>query len=80
MTFIFNYHFSQRENIIKAQKELKLDNFLFSPTINYDGDRKYLTFKTSKKGKKNLLKLKIKNPDKIERKKLINKFNTMTLT
>ena len=80
MTFIFNYHFSQRENIIKAQKELKLDNFLFSPTINYDGDKKYLTFKTSKKGKKNLLKLKIKNPDKIERKKLINKFNTMTLT
>ena len=80
MTFIINYHFSQRENIIKAQKELKLDNFLFNQTINYDGDKKYLTFKTSKKGKKNLLKIKIKNPDKIKTRELINKFNTMTLT
>jgi len=50
MTFIFNYHFSQKENIYKAQKELKLDTFLFNPVINYDGNKKYLTFKSSKKG------------------------------
>ena len=39
MTFIFNYHFSQKENIYKAQKELNLDTFLFNPIINYDGDK-----------------------------------------
>ena len=80
MTFIFNYHFSQKENIYKAQKELKLDTFLFNPVINYDGDKKYLTFKSSKKGKGNQLKIEIKNPDLIKTKKLINKFNSMTLT
>ena len=80
MTFIFNYHFSQKENIYKAQKELKLNTFLFNPVINYDGDKKYLTFKSSKKGKSNQLKIEIKNPKQIETKKLINKFNSMTLT
>ena len=78
MTFIFNYHFSQKENIYKAQKELKLDTFLFNPRINYDGSKKYLTFKSSKKGKNNQLKVEIKNPDKIKTDKLINKFNSMT--
>ncbi len=80
MTFIFNYHFSQKENIYKAQKELKLDTFLFNPIINYNGDKKYLTFKSAKKGKSNQIKIEIKNPDKIVTKKLINKFNSMTLT
>ena len=80
MTFIFNYHFSQKENIYKAQKELKLDSFLFNPIINYNGDKKYLTFKSSKASKKNQLKIPIKNPDNIRTKKLINKFNSMTLT
>jgi len=51
MTFIFNYHFSQKENIYKAQKELELDTFLFNPIINYNGDKKYLTFKSAKKAK-----------------------------
>ena len=78
-TFIFHYHFSQKENIYKAQKELKLDSFLFNPIINYDGDNKYLTFASSKMDKNNL-KIEIKNPDKINTKKIINKFNSMTLT
>ena len=78
-TFIFHYHFSQKENIYKAQKELKLDSFLFNPIINYDGDNKYLTFASSKMDKNNL-KIEIKNPNKINTKKLINKFNSMTLT
>ena len=80
MTFIFNYHFSQKENQYKAQKELKLREYFFNPTINYDGDKKYLTFQSSKKGKKNKLKIEIKHPEKIKTKKLIKKFNSMTLT
>ena len=36
MSFIFNYHFSQKENIYRAKKELKLDTFLFNPIINYE--------------------------------------------
>ena len=80
MSFIFNYHFTQKENIFKAQKELKLDTFLFNPIINYDGNKEYLTFKSSKKGKGNQLKIEIKNHDRIRTKKLINKFNSMTLT
>ena len=80
LTFIFNYHFTQKENIYRAQKELKLDTFLFNPIINYDGSKKYLTFKSSKKGKSNQLKIEIKYPDKIKSKKLIKKFNSMTLT
>ena len=80
MTFIFNYHFSQKENIYRAQRELKLDSFLFNPIINYNGDKKYLTIKSSKASKKNQLKIPIKNPDNIKTKKLINKFNSMTLT
>jgi len=80
MSFIFNYHFSQRENIYRAQKELKLDTFLFNPIINYDGNNKYLTFKSSKKGKSNQLKIEIKNPDLIKPSKLKKKFNSMTLT
>ena len=80
MSFIFNYHFCQKENIYKAQKELKLDTFLFNPIINYDGSKKYLTFKSSKKEKSNQLKIKIKHPNKINTKELVNKFNSMTLS
>jgi hypothetical protein len=65
---IFNYHFSLKENIYKPQKELKLDSILFNPNINYDGNNKYLTFKSSKKGKSNQLKIEIKNPDEIKSK------------
>ena len=52
MTFIFNYHFSQKENIIKAQNELKLDKVLGNPVISYNSNKKYLIFKLSKKSKK----------------------------
>ena len=58
MSFIFNYYFSQKENIYRAQKELKLEASLFNPIINYDGKNKYLTFKSSKKGEGNQLKIK----------------------
>ena len=60
MSFIFNYHFSQKENIYRAQKELKLETSLFNPIINYDEKNKYLTFKSSKKGDSNKLKIEIK--------------------
>ena len=80
MSFIFNYHFSQKENIYRAKKELKLDTFLFNPIINYEKKNKFLTFNSSKKGNTNQLKIKIKYPDKIDTVKLKNKFNSMTLT
>ena len=82
MTFIFNYHFSQKENVIRAKKELKLNTFLFNPIINYEGGNKnkYLTFKSSKKGEGCQLKIKIRNPKKIKSKELLKKFNRMTLT
>ena len=75
MIFIFNYHFSQRENIEKAQNELKFDKlFSFNPIINYDGNKEYLTFELSKTDKSNKLKIEIKNANKIETQKLINVF------
>jgi len=81
MSFIFNYHFSQKENIYRAQKELKLDTFLFNPVIDYSGEYKYLNFKSSKRSK-NQIEIEIKNSEKIKEKyeELKNKFNSMTLT
>ena len=32
MTIIFQHHFTQGENILKAQKNLNLDSFLFNPS------------------------------------------------
>ena len=78
MTFIFNYHFSQKENIIRAQNELKLDKVLGNPVISYNSNKKYLIFKLSKKSEKNQIEIKIKNPDYIKTKEMINKFNSMT--
>ena len=80
MSFIFNYHFSKKENIIRAQKELNLNMFLFNPVISYNSDKRYLTFKSSKRIKKNQIQMEIKNPDSIKAKELINKFNSMTLS
>ena len=81
MSFIFNYHFSQKENIYRAKKELKLDTFLFNPIINYEKKNKFLTFNSSKKGDNtNQLKIAIKYPDKIDTVKLKKKFNSMTLS
>ena len=68
MSFIFNYHFSKKENIIRAQKELNLNMFLFNPVISYNSDRRYLTFKSSKRIKKNQIQMEIKNPDSIKTK------------
>ena len=81
MSFIFNYHFSQKENMYRAQKELKLTQFLFNPVIDYSGDYKYLNFKSSKRSK-NQIEIEIKNSEKIKKnyEKLKNKFNSMTLT
>ena len=81
MTFIFNYHFSQKENQYKAQKELKLHEYFFNPVIRYEENKneKYLIFQSSKSSEKNKLKIKIKNPE-IDTAKLINQFNGMTLT
>lgn len=56
-SFIFNYYYSQKENIYRTQKELKLETSLFNPIINYDGKIKYLAFKSSKKGESNKLKI-----------------------
>ena len=58
MTIIFQHHFTQSENIIKAQKNLKLDSFLFNPSISYTNN--HLKFSVSLKSKKNQIKGKIK--------------------
>ena len=80
MAFIFIYHFNEYKNIIRAQKELKLETYSFFPQIDYDGNNQYLTFQLSKKDDKNKFKIEVKDPDKIEAKKLKLKFNTMTIT
>ena len=49
MSFIFNFHFSKKENIIRAQKELKLDMFLFNPIISYNSNKRYLIFNHRKR-------------------------------
>ena len=77
MTIIFQHHFTQGENILKAQKNLKLDSFLFSPYISYNNNN--LKFKASRKSKKNQIEIKIKK-SKIDEYKLKNKFDCMTLT
>ncbi len=79
MAFIFIYHFNEYKNIIRAQKELKLETYSFFPQIDYDGDNQYLTFQLSSKNK-NKFKIKVKAPDKIEVKKLKLKFNSLTIT
>ena len=79
MSFIFNYHFSQKENIYRAQKELKLETSLFNPIINYDKKNKYLIFKSSKKGEGNKLKIEIKNPKLIKEIEKINIFYSFQL-
>ena len=85
MLFIFNYHFSRKENILKAKKELKLDTLFFNPIISYERDRKnnkdkYLIFLSSKKLNSGYLKIKINDPKRIKSEKLIKKFDSMTLT
>ena len=77
MTIIFQHHFTQNENILKAQKYLKLDSFLFNPSIMYSEN--HLKFYASLKSRKNQIKVRIKKSDKKEN-KLIKKFNCMTLT
>ena len=80
MTIIFQHHFTQGENILKAQKNLKLDSFLFSPSISYNNN--ILKFKASRKSKKNQIEIKIQKSkiDEIDEYKLKNKFDCMTLT
>ena len=70
MTFIFYFHFSQIENMIKVKKELNLDTFLFNPIIYYEGDKKKFILQTSKKSNKDRLEIKVKNPNKINVEKL----------
>ena len=77
MAKIFQHHFTQGENILKAQKYLKLDSFLFSPYISYNN--KSLKFKASKKSKKNQIEIKIKKSE-LDKNKLKSKFDRMTLT
>ena len=78
MTIIFQHHFTQGENILKAQKNLNLDSFLFNPSISYTEN--HLKFYASLSSKNsNKIKVKIKKP-KISEYKLINKFNSMTLS
>ena len=78
MTFIFDYHFNQIENKIKVRNNLKLNEYNFEPIINYDGDKKHLTFQTSKTGKSNNLRIRIKYPEKINVEELKNKFKALT--
>jgi hypothetical protein len=59
MTIIFQHHFTQGENILKEQKYLKLDWFLFNPSISYNNN--ILKFKASRKSKKNQIEKKLKN-------------------
>ena len=78
MTIIFQHHFTQGENILKAQKQLNLDSFLFNPSISYTEN--HLKFYASLSSKNsNKIKVKIKKP-KIKEYELINKFNCMTLS
>ena len=51
MTIIFQHHFTQGENILKAQKKLNLDSFLFSPSISYTEN--HLKFYASLSSKNN---------------------------
>ena len=82
MLFIFNYHFSQKENIYKIKKELKLDTLLYNPSISYErkGNNKYLIYKSSKKGNRGCLKIELKRGSKIKNEECIKKFDSMTLT
>ena len=75
MTIIFQHHFTQGENILKAQKLLNLDSFFFIPSITYT--ESYLKFSASSSSKNNKIKVKIYKP-KSEERELIDKFNSMT--
>ena len=77
MTIIFQHHFTQGENILKAQKSLNLDSFFFNPSISYSEN--HLKFFASLSSRNNTIKVKIKKPKKKEF-ELINKFNCMTFS
>ena len=76
--FIFNNHFSRRENIKKIHEIIKFETISFNPSIEYYDKNQFLIFKMSEKGKRNNLTIKIKNPEKIKPKELKEKFNSIT--
>ena len=77
--FIFNNHFNKSENINKIREEFEFDKLTFNPTIDYYDNNKFLVFNISKKGHRNILKIEIKNHEKIKPKELKDKFNAITI-
>ena len=76
--FIFVYHFSQEENINKISEKLDILNKIeFLPTIDYDEDKKNIVIKLEKEAKESI-RVKVNNPQKINRKKCKKLFDTLT--
>ena len=79
MNFIFQHHFTHLDSIKKVQKSLNFIDYMFNPYIEYSANNKELKFKISKKGKRNIIKIPIKNPEKIK-KENIKLFSLLTQT
>ena len=80
MKFIFQHHFTQIDSIKKVQKSLNFIDYMFNPFIEYSANNKELIIKLSKKGKRNKIKIPIKNPKKIQKENNIKLFSSLTKT
>ena len=75
--FIFGYHFSEKENVMKIEEKLGLSTYEFNPTFDYDENKKHARIKISEESSEEII-VDINHPELIEKDKGITIFKSLT--